>query len=90
MEQYTTEQLKDELIRRRTEAEHRFLPATTTLQTANLRKVLENIETMHHTIHAINLDTQTDDDVRALLDIINRTAYTAICKIEQDQREGGR
>lgn len=90
MEQFTTEQLKDELIRRRTEAEHRFLPATTTLATANLKKIMENIDTITTTARAINLDIQTDDDVKELLGIINRAAYTAMCKIEQDQKEAGR
>ena len=87
MESYTVEQLEDEIIRRRTEAEHRFLPATTTMATTNLRKVLENIESIRATSRAINLDTQTTEDVRELLGTINRAAYTAMCKIDQDQKE---
>lgn len=86
MENYTIEQLEDEIIRRRTEAEHRFLPATTTMATTNLRKVLENIESIRATSRAINLDTQTTEDVRELLGTINRAAYTAMCKIDQDQK----
>ncbi len=90
MEQYTTEQLKDEIIKRRTEAEHRFLPATTTLATAHLKKIVENIDTIHAMAHAINLDTQTEDDIKELLGVINRAAYTAMCKIDQNQTEAGR
>ena len=51
---------------------------------------MENIDTITTTARAINLDIQTDDDVKELLGIINRAAYTAMCKIEQDQKEAGR
>lgn len=87
MEQYTTDELKAEIIRRRTEAEHRFLPATTTLATAHLKKIVDNIETIKATARGIDLDTQTEDDVKEMLGVINRSAYTAMCKIDQNQNE---
>lgn len=77
MENYTIEQLEDEIIRRRTEAEHRFLPATTTMATTNLRKVLENIESIRATSRAII------DDVESLKELYERVKKDGISPAQE-------